>query len=142
MSRQTSWIVVLVTGMVGLGIGSAGTVLLSRPLAPDQRATADPAAPPHEPSRNAKDTLQPRLEPVEPTLRDVLCAAGAETPLVYQARGIRAVYYAVTETNDYDPETSNSLVGWHAGFLAEGGRLVIVPFGTGPDRFVYLGELT
>jgi hypothetical protein len=142
MSRQTFWIVVLVTGLVGLGIGSGVTVLLSRPLAPDQRAKADPAAAPHEPSQNAKDTPQPRLEPVEPTLRDVLCAAGAETPLVYQARGIRAAYYAVTETNDYDPETSNSLVGWHSGFLAEGGRLVIIPFGTGPDRFVYLSELT
>src|SRR5262245_50997202 len=142
MSRQTSWIVVLVTGLVGLGVGSAATVLLSRPLAPDQRAKPDPAAPPHGPPRAAKDAPPPRLEPVEPTLRDVLCAAGAGTPLVYQARGIRAAYYAVTETNDYDPETSNSLMGWHAGFLAEGGRLVIVPFGTGPDRFVYLSELT
>jgi hypothetical protein len=142
MRRQTSWIVVLVTGMVGLGIGSAVTFVLSRPQAPDQRARADPAAPPQEPSRNGKDTPQPRLEPVEATLRDVLCAAGAGTPLVYQARDIRPAYYAVTETNDYDPETSNSLAGWHSGFLAEGGRLVIVPFGTGPDRFVHLGELT
>src|SRR5262245_58077453 len=106
MSRQTSWIVVLVTGMLGLGIGSAATVLLSRPLALNQRAKAHPAAPPDEPSRDAKDTPSPRLEPVEPTLRNVLCAAGAETPLVYQARGIRAAYYAATETNDYDPETS------------------------------------
>jgi hypothetical protein len=126
MCPRATWIIGIVTLIVGIGAGASATYVLVSTREPEPKAPAVPAQrEPREKEGAVNDpAAPPRLEPAEVRADAILAACNFFSAMSYKILGFNAVYYFVTESNSY--KDGHSDIGSNSGMVMDGQRLTVV----------------